>query len=333
MNSSRKTSPVPIFVKQVGLIALAILGAVSASAAAWAQYQPADGRYPVITVARVVLHDSQRNKDVPVKIYYPDGHGPFPVIIFSHGALASKDEYGGLGKYWASHGYVSIHPSHADSIADSGFQGTLLEAIHDPGAWENRPRDISFVIDSLAELQELVPGLKGKLDRARIGVGGHSFGAFTAQAIGGATVWVPGSRRAHCFYDKRVKAVVMLSPQGEGEMGLTAHSWDKFRVPMLLMIGSKDFGPEHQAPSWRAAPFHRAPAGDKYEVELAGATHMIFAERSVAAGAPGHGFQCARIQTTAFWDAYLKGNALAKEYLKTNGLQAFSANAATFDQK
>jgi predicted dienelactone hydrolase len=322
-----------LFAKRFALIALAALGTVSAPAAAWAQYQPVEGRYPVITVARVVLHDSQRHKDVPVKIYYPDGKGPFPVIIFSHGALASKDDYSGLGKYWASHGYVSIHPSHADSIADSGFPGTLLEAIHDPRAWENRPRDISFVIDSLVELQERVPGLKGKLDRARIGVGGHSFGAFTAQAIGGATVWLPGNRRALCFYDKRVKAVVMLSPQGEGEMGLTAHSWDKFRVPMLLMVGSKDFGPEQQAPSWRAAPFQRAPAGDKYEVELAGATHMIFAERSVPAGALSHGFQCARIQTTAFWDAYLKGNAQAKEYLKTNGLQAFSANAATFAQK
>lgn len=322
-----------VLAKRVSLIALAVIGALAASWTAWAQHRPDDGPYSVLTVDRIVLHDSERSKDVPLKIYYPDGDGPFPVIIFSHGALASKDDYGGLGQYWARHGYVSIHPSHADSVADSGFQGTLLDAIRDARAWENRPKDVSFVIDSLAKLQDVVPGLKGKLDRARIGVGGHSFGAFTAQAIGGATVQLAENHKAQSFYDKRVKAVVMLSPQGEGEMGLTSHSWDNFRTPMLLMIGSRDFGAERQPPAWRTVPFRRAPAGDKYEVELTGGTHMVFAGPSNTGSLQGDGFQCAKLQTTAFWDAYLKEDAKAKQYLKSNGLQAFSANAATFEQK
>jgi len=318
-----------LLAKRRNLIAFLILCATLLSAE-WGQSKPDDGSYKVLTVERVVLHDSKRSKDLLLKIYYPDGTGPFPVIIFSHGALASKDDYSGLGRYWASHGYVSIHPSHSDSVADSNFRGTLLDAILDAHAWENRPRDISFIIDSLTKLQEVVPGLRGKLDRTRIGVGGHSFGAFTAGAIGGATVLLPDRDKAQSFYDKRVKAVVMLSPQGEGEMGLTARSWDNFRTPMLLMIGSKDFGPRRQAPAWRTVPFHQAPAGDKYEVELAGGTHMVFAGPTTI---KTHPFQCTRLQTTAFWDAYLKGDPAAKQYLKSHGLQTYSPNAAIFDQK
>jgi dienelactone hydrolase len=43
-----------------------------------------------------------RNKTIPIKIYYPSAAGQFPVIIFSHGAWASKDAYSSLGEYWAS---------------------------------------------------------------------------------------------------------------------------------------------------------------------------------------------------------------------------------------
>ncbi len=159
----------------------------------------------VRTVDKIVLHDVARRKDIPLKIYYPVGAGPFPVIVFSHGAWASKDSYFALGQYWASHGYVSIHPSHADSRKDSGFRGTLRATISDPQAWEDRPKDISFVLDSLSEVERKAPALRGKLDRTRIGVGGHSFGAYTAEAVAGATVQMPGRTQPQSFADKRVR--------------------------------------------------------------------------------------------------------------------------------
>jgi predicted dienelactone hydrolase len=82
------------------------------------------GPYGVVTIEGLALHDEARHRDIPLKIHLPDAPGPFPVIVFSHGALASKDDYAGLARYWASFGYVSVHPSHADSIADSGFRGS-----------------------------------------------------------------------------------------------------------------------------------------------------------------------------------------------------------------
>jgi predicted dienelactone hydrolase len=299
----------------------------------WPQYAPTSGPYNVLTVEKLLLHDSTRGKDIPIKIYYPAGVGRFPVIIFSHGALASKDAYSGLGQYWASYGYVSIHPSHADSIADSGFRGTLRQALSDPSAWENRPEDVSFIIDSLAHVETLVPQLAGKLDLHHIGVGGHSFGAYTAGLIGGTTITLPGKAGPQSFADKRVSAVVLLSPQGEGILGLNAHSWDAVRVPMLLMYGSRDFGPFGQEPVWRSEAFAKGPAGKKYEVELEGGTHMGFAGLTRNQDHRVEVFQCAKLETLAFWDAYLKQDPKAMDYIESHGLQKFSGDAARFANK
>ncbi|MCU1296443.1 MAG: hypothetical protein JWO91_721 [Acidobacteriaceae bacterium] len=299
----------------------------------WCEYAPSSGPYKVLTIENVVLHDPARNKNIPVKIYYPAGLGRFPVIIFSHGALASKDNYSGLGQFWASYGYVSIHPSHADSVADCGFRGTLRQALSDPNGWENRPEDVSFIIDSLAHVGTFAPQLVGKLDLRHIGVGGHSFGGYTAGLIGGATILLPGKTTPQSFRDKRVSAVVLLSPQGEGIMGLSAHSWDGVRVPMLLMYGSRDFGPFGEEPVWRSEAFAKVPAGNKYEVEIEGGTHMGFAGLFRNGGHRVEVFQFAQVETLAFWDAYLRQDQKAGQYVASHGLQKFSGDAARFANK
>jgi predicted dienelactone hydrolase len=304
-----------------------------AATALAADYTPAAGPHKIQTVDELVLHDSARGKDVKIKIYYPDGPGPFPVIVFSHGAFGSKDGYSGFGSYWASYGYVSIHPSHADSMKDSHYRGTLRGVLADTSLWQSRPRDISFVLDSLDDIERRVPQLKGKLDRDRIGVGGHSYGAYTAEAVGGATITLPGSASPVSFADSRVKAVVVMSPQGEGEMGLTKTSWDNIRRPMLCMYGSRDFGTQRRTPTWRSQPFYASPPGDKYDMEIQGATHFTFGGPLRPGMQESPLFEYAKIEALAFWDAYLKGDPAAKQYLKSKALQTSSHDAARIDVK
>jgi len=315
------------------VLAAVVAFTVTGTATDHTQYTADAGPRKIRTVDQIVLHDSVRNKDVPVKIYYPVGAGPFPVIIFSHGLYGSKDSYFALGEYWASYGYVSIHPSHADSRKDGTYRGTLPQAINNSDLWEDRPEDISFVIDSLPEIEKRVPELHGKLDPKRLGVGGHSYGAYTTQAIGGATVQMPDGKSPRSFADRRVKALVMLSPQGEGQMGLNPHSWDNMRLPMLVMYGSRDFGSQHQNPTWRSTPFTKSPPGDKYDVELEGATHMTFVGPFFAGGRESDLFKSVKVETLAFWDAYLKGDSGAKAYLASGELKEFSHGAARIDKK
>ncbi|MCI0408505.1 MAG: alpha/beta fold hydrolase, partial [Acidobacteria bacterium] len=196
-------------------------------------YKLASGPHKVQTVKELVLEDTKRKKELQLRINHPDGKGPFPIIVFSHGAWASKDSHLGLAELWASHGYVTIQPNHSDSRA-------LGVKIGDPKAlqdWRSRPADVSFILDSLEELEKKEPALQGKFDPKRIGVGGHSAGALTAQLIGGAKAFVRDGEKS--FEDKRVTAVALLSGQGPGEM-LKENSWEKFAKPMLVMTGSKD---------------------------------------------------------------------------------------------
>ena len=50
--------------------------------------------------------DDERDKDLHLRITYPAENGRYPLIVFSHGASGSKDNYQPLVKHWVSHGYV-----------------------------------------------------------------------------------------------------------------------------------------------------------------------------------------------------------------------------------
>ena len=299
----------------------------------WCQYAPTSGPYKVLTVDNIVLHDPARNKNIPIKIYYPaacrtvSGHHLLPRCNgIQRFLLRPRPILGQLR--------ICKHSSFSRRLrCRFRLQRHLAPGAQRSPGWENRPEDVSFIIDSLAHVETFAPQLVGKLDLRHIGVGGHSFGAYTAGLIGGTTILLPGKAAPQSFADKRVSAVVLLSPQGEGIMGLSAHSWDAVRVPMLLMYGSRDFGPFGQEPVWRSEAFAKGPAGNKYEVELEGGTHMGFAGLFRDEGHRVEVFQCAKLETLAFWDAYLKQDPKARQYVESHGLQKFSGDIARFANK
>lgn len=246
-------------------------------------YKLAPGPHTVTEVADIVLHDAKRNKDIHLRVFYPSEAGKYPVIVFSHGAGGSQNCCDALTRHWASYGYVTLQPTHEDSVlqrrnsGEEDIQGlqAVRDALKRPALWESRPLDISFVLDSLPELQKKIPVLAESLDIARIGVGGHSMGAFTADAIAGALVDLPG-RPAVNFSDPRVKSVLLLSPQGPGEFGLTDDSWDHVALPLMSMTGSLDNGAMRQGPEWKKIPFERSEPGGKFHVFIDGANHLSF---------------------------------------------------------
>ena len=323
-------------------------------------YQPSkdDGAFEAGTIEEMLLHDSKRNKDLPVRIDFPKSKGTFPVIVFSHGAGASGSSYVPLTRFWATHGYVVIQPTHADSISLRREQGEnarmidILEgsALNDPAAWEARARDISFILDSFAEIERRAPELKGKMDTKRIGIGGHSYGAYTSQLIAGATINTHGAKPAQSFRDERPRAIMLLSPQGRNAQGLTDTSWQQMTRPMISMTGTLDKGLSGQPFEWRLDPFKFSPAGDKYQVLMTGANHLSFTGR-LAEGHPAIGllarrnaglnggadqkaiFDYIKMASLAFWDSYLKDETKAKEYLKSDALVTYSRSAVKLSRK
>lgn len=281
-------------------------------------------------------HDASRDRDVPARIYAPTSGGPCPVIIFSHGLGGSDKGYAYLGEYWAAHGFISVHVQHLGS--DSGILWPLesmQRAMKNPENYVNRPRDISFAIDQVTAMNAAPGPWHGKFDLNWIGVAGHSFGAYTTMAIAGANVVAP-SGDIEKFGDPRVKAIIAMStPPVKGQQFSDVH------IPALHFTGTDDQIRivRTDSVSERRVPFDEAPGPDTYLVILDGADHMTFSGRVGLLESAGqkkrddlfHPLICH--VTTAFWNAYLKGDANAGLWLAKGGLAKSIGSVATVQVK
>lgn len=277
------------------LVAVALPG--SPVAAQPAASVPSEALYSkpalyTVKISEEIWHDDARNRDVPVRIYLPQTGGGgiaisarHPVIVLSHGLGGSGTNYTYFGEHMASHGYLVIAPTHAGSDTAALLQwlkdhsddkrpagrGWLAESVNDPENLKQRPKDISFVIDQVGKRE----AFSAIADLSRIGVAGHSFGAYTAMAIGGMLVDLPDAPDTS-FRDERVKAVLPMSPEGKGTMGIDEHSWDPFAAPVLFLTGTKDYGAGGRAAAWRREAFDAIRGQDAYLATIDGATHMTF---------------------------------------------------------
>ncbi len=302
-----------------------------------------DASYSVATLDDIILIDRRRKREVPLKVYYPKEASSCPVIIFSHGAGGSKEGFSHLGEFWASKGYVSIHPTHVGSDTSvlklGGFEA-IRETASDPYHWQIRTQDISFIIDSLNNLQQRKPVLENKLNTSLVGVAGHSYGAQTAMLVAGTLVTTPWSRWAS-FRDDRVKAFLAISPQGTTHsdqkglgLGLSAGSWAQIKSPVMTMSGTEDFGNlDGISPAWRLEPFQYMPPGDKYHVLLVGAKHSSYGDRGDEGRNANQIRTYIRVASTAFWDAYLKQSKQAESFLKSKHLETKSRGIVTIMMK
>jgi predicted dienelactone hydrolase len=329
------------------------------------------GPFEVGTVEHLVLADTRRSKSLELRVQYPvlaetvseigqakgTELGGFPLIIFSHGAGGSEDGALPLTRHWVTHGYVTIQPTHEDSVILRRRRGeaySLLDAVKiawsDSQAWLNRTHDISFVLDSLVEIEKRVKAIRGRIDHKHIGMSGHSFGAMTTMYLAGAKITLPGEAKPRVVGDEHILAFLALSPQGPGRMGFTEDSWSDIRRPVMLMTGSKDSGGRPTfTPQWRLIPFEKFPPGDKYVLWIKGANHMTFgcdAQRAAAGlqrlfnrataeqiEQQERFIEFVKIGSTAYWDAYIKGDPNAKSYLCSKALERYSRGLAELKKK
>jgi pimeloyl-ACP methyl ester carboxylesterase len=185
----------------------------------------------------------------------------------------------------------------------------------------------------LGWIETEIPALRGRLDAERIGVAGHSFGAGTAQLIAGARL--RGRAGGQQFRDRRVRAALLLSPQGTGQLH-GSHSWSAIRIPMMTITGTHDFG-RGGGPSWRTEPFHGAPAGNKYLIVIERGVHDLGGIGRSATSFPyAHDARQAGITqrlSLAFWDAHLKGDTQALRFLKGSALEELLGADARVQRK
>lgn len=250
-------------------------------------------------------HDAKRDRDVPVRIYTPHGAtAPLPVVVFSHGIGEDRDSYVWLGRALASHGYVSVHVTHAGTdraMLKSGYWN-LYKATKKKENWVNRPLDVRFVLDQLASRRDL--------DMNRVAVAGHSAGAFTALALAGLR---PADSRGE-LADPRVKVAVAMSIPKLGD-SIPDSGYDLVSVPVLHMTGTCDGSLIYRTkPRDRRIPFLATHATNEYLVTFDGVNHDVFSNATDA-----HHAEIAAV-TIAFLDAWLRNDNAAREWLDRGGL-------------
>ncbi|MDE1170984.1 MAG: hypothetical protein PW734_07230 [Verrucomicrobium sp.] len=295
------------------------------------------GAEEAVTFTDLTWHDAARDRDVPVRIYAPGSQaGPLPVLFFSHGLGGSREGYAYLGRYWAAHGYLSVHVQHLGS--DAALLHSPLElkaAMANPKNYIDRPRDISFAIDQVAALNAAPGPWQGRFDLSRIGAAGHSFGAYTTMALAGETFASHRNPALDHVADPRVKAVVAMSlPHIDGQQFSGIHQ------PAFHFTGTEDRGRlREEDPKDRRAVFDGSSGPDTYLAVFQGGDHMVFSGRPRLMRQGGKGDHDADFQrlvcegTTAFWDAYLKADARAKQWLAGGGFTQALGSLGAFEQK
>lgn len=238
-----------------------------------------------------VLADLARGRQIWYRVRYPtDFSGPAAIILISHGGIGAETGHtllGHLGTAYARLGFLAVNIGHMVSANEMQHR-------------YDRPLDVSFVIDALARTAAAADGtpfdaeealrlppdftgvpeqnwlghrLRGQQmlvnpvsfaafpDGNRIGVTGHSFGAFTAHAVAGAEHGPTMGIRS--FRDPRVDAIVPIATPfndryGYFDKGPDNNSWKDIAIPSYVLLGDQDL-PQRR----RAFDCYRA-VGDKF---------------------------------------------------------------------
>jgi fermentation-respiration switch protein FrsA (DUF1100 family) len=211
----------------------------------------------------------------------------FPLIVFSHGYLASGPAYAPVLAWLVSRGYVVAAPTFPLSSggAPGGPKG---------GDYVNQPADVSFVLTRVLRLARQGHGLRRTINRGEIGVAGHSLGAITTLGVAANS----------CCLDPRIDAA---SEWSGALLPFPGGSLFPPRTPPFLFVhGEAD---ETLAYSGSAAGYAQAGAPRAF-LTLEDAPHVFFYGRWLEPFVD---------TTTDFFDGFLKGERRALRRMAADG--------------
>ncbi|MGK7958116.1 MAG: alpha/beta hydrolase [Crocosphaera sp.] len=256
-----------------------------------------------------VLYDRSRDRYITLDIYTAKKtHGP--LVIMSHGFASDRRFLRYLAKHLASYGMTVVSVEHPGSDIHALIKtatGIKFTQILPSEEFINRPQDISFVLNQLTLVNQKNSEFKGKFNTKKVSIIGHSFGGYTALALGGASLDLKTLRRfcqensplgrspadwlqcaagelpypQRTFKDNRIKQILVFNPIiGE----LFGDNLSQIKVPTLMLSASDDgITPTI---SHQLKPFQQL-SGKKYMVMAMGGTHMSITDMNSVNSAMG----------------------------------------------
>jgi len=280
----------------------------------------APARAATATICDAVWRDGPRGRDLPVRIRLPDGAARVPAVIFSPGLGGTHTGGEVWAAGWAAAGMAVIQMEHPGSDA----------AVYAPGGTpeERRARvvaaasipqllarigDVGFLLDELGRRRHEGACDLTRIDMDRLGLAGHSMGAWVVQAMAGQRFGGNSAR----LQDMRLRAFIAMSPTANSAIPPDVQ-FGSIHRPFLVLTGTRDGVPDSKDPAFRAAAlaqrtgvFAGLPAdGRKAQALFAGGDHMMFAgNRRRAEDRLGRAVQAASLAiTTAWWRRWLLGD-------------------------
>ncbi|MGA1623940.1 MAG: alpha/beta hydrolase [Synechocystis sp.] len=259
------------------------------------------GPYGVMPKDTWQLLDPSRDRRFYVDVYRPQRwkSGQTPVVVISHGLASRPDDFDQIAKKLASYGFFVALPQHPGSdfaLAQAFLEGEARQPylVED---FIDRPKDITFLLDELERRNQ--SEFQGRLNLTEVGMGGHSFGGYTALAIAGAEIdWdylttecdigygVPNTalllqcdaltlpQENYQFRDPRVTAIVAANPVNSAVFGIKG--LNKVTIPVVMMGGSYD--PATPFVLEQARSFPRLGSQEKYLTLMEGQAHVDFSK-------------------------------------------------------
>jgi predicted dienelactone hydrolase len=247
--------------------------------------------------------DEKRQRQIPVDIYYSgEVTADKPLVVFSHGLGSVKTDLRYLGEHLASHGYVVAaleHPGSNEINVKAAIKGK--KRIVEPQEFLERPKDVSFILDELAKINETNNSqLQGKLATNNVMFVGYSFGGATALVLAGGELQIDSLKQncqknlaqtslgegvqciaqelpenSYQVRDVRIKQAIAFNPTSSllfGQTGLT-----KVEIPTLIFTSSAD--KTTPALTEQVMGFAKIPS-PKWLVAAIGATHLSIKDPS-----------------------------------------------------
>jgi dienelactone hydrolase len=315
-------------------LALPLAGGLAARAEdGWSEMGP----FEVAVAERMDIKDTVGGRTILTRAYYPAKPGRYPGVFFSHGFGGSLNIFGNTGRVWASHGYVVLHPTHLDSLqypdpkvdpadaavmhefrakrgaVDPATRDAFVHILDHPYFIDSRLDDVNCLMRLLRQggdgLDETV---RQRTDTKRMGMSGHSFGAYTTLVVAGAALSPPAGRPIPTGFS----GFMSMSGQGPGRMGLSDASFAGMTWPLMATTGTRDFGAAGETPPWRLKPYDLSPPGNKYAVVVEGFRHSDFDPPVGDAEMGARGAALHRLHID-FWNMVLKDDKAAAADLDT----------------
>lgn len=247
---------------------------------------PINTTKPIISFSPVVLPTPSRPVDLQLRVTVPSTGNALPIILLSHGHgrsnwLSSMEGYAPLYEFWAAHGFAVLQPTHLSS-AFLGLKAPKGQELF----WQERTQDMVRILDNIDSIEAAVPGLKGRLDRTRVAVAGHSAGALTATLLLGASNTDPRDGSTWYKPESRIKAGIILAGLGNGGANILDTgkplvpfydaNFSTMSTPSLVVYGDEDVSTHFtlRDADWHADSYKFAP-GPKDLLILKGAKHGL----------------------------------------------------------